>query len=48
MKIDYQVVVNFIVSLMYLLAPITSIFVIVEIITNFFFDLVRGNRRVKL
>lgn len=48
MEIDYQVVVNFIVSLMYLLAPITSIFVIVEIITNFFFDFVRGNRRVKL
>ena len=48
MELDYQVVLNFIVKFMYVLGPIATLFVIVEIITNFFFGFVRGDRRVHL
>lgn len=46
--LDLQVVVDFIVGVMYLITPIIVIFLIVEKITNFFYDMVNGNRRVKL
>lgn len=48
MEINYQEVVNFITQFMYILAPITAIFVVVEVITNAFFEFVRGDRRVNL
>ena len=46
--LDYQNVVDFITSYMYILAPIAVIFVIAEISTNFFLSFIRGDRRVKL
>lgn len=48
MIINYQNVVDFITQFMYILAPISFIFVLVEICTNFFLSFVRGDRRVKL
>lgn len=48
MSIDYQNVVDFITTFMYILAPITISFVVVEISTNFFLSFLRGDRRVKL
>lgn len=46
--LDLQIVVNYITDVMYLITPIIVIFLIVEKITNFFYDMVNGNRRVKL
>ena len=46
--INYQNIVDFITQFMYVLAPIALVFVLVEIITNFFLSFIRGDRRVKL
>lgn len=46
--LDYQNVVDFVTSYMYVLAPIAVIFTIAEIATNFFISFIRGDRRVKL
>lgn len=48
MIVNYQNLIDFITQLMYILAPIATIFVVIEIITNAFFSFVRGDRRVKL
>lgn len=48
MDINYQVIINFLTQFMYVLAPISVIFVLVEIVTNMFMSFVRGDRRVKL
>ena len=45
--LDYQNVIDYITSLMYVIAPIAIAFVVVEIITNFFLDFI-GGKRVKL
>lgn len=46
--LDLQIIVNYIVGTMTLITPIIVIFIIVEKTTNFFYDFVNGNRRVKL
>lgn len=48
MTINYQNIVDFITQFMYILAPISLVFVLVEVITNAFTSFVRGDRRVKL
>lgn len=44
---NYQVVIDFVVQLMYIVAPISIAFIIVDKITNMFMDFV-GGQRVKL
>lgn len=48
MDINYQPILDLITQLMYVLAPIVIIFVLVEISTNYFVSLVRGDRKVRL
>lgn len=48
MVINYQNILDFITQFMYILAPVALIFVLVELLTNFFISFVRGDRRVKL
>lgn len=45
--VNYQVIIDFIVQLMYIVAPISIAFIIVDKITNVFMDFV-GGERVKL
>lgn len=45
--LNYQNIIDFITSLMYVIAPIAIAFVVVDIITNFFLSFI-GGRRVKL
>ena len=44
---NYQNVIDFITTLMYIVAPISIAFVVIDSITNFFLDFI-GGRRVKL
>lgn len=46
--LNLQTEVDFITQVMYLITPIIVIFLICSKITNFFYDFVNGNRRVKL
>lgn len=46
--INYQNIIDFLTTFFYVLAPIAIIFSVIEIITNFFISLIRGDRRVKL
>ena len=46
--LDYQNIIDFITQLMYLLAPISIAFALVEKFTNFFISFIRGDRRVKI
>lgn len=46
--IDYQNIVDFITTFMYILAPISVLFVVVEVSTNMLISFIRGDRRVKL
>lgn len=45
--LDYQNIIDYITTLMYIVAPIAIAFAIVSIITNFFLSFIEG-RRVKL
>lgn len=45
--LDYQNIIDFITTLMYVIAPIAIAFVVIEAISNFFLDFI-GGRRVKL
>ena len=46
--VNYQNILDFITSSMYIVAPVTIIFVLCESIANLFTSFVRGDRRVKL
>lgn len=42
--LEYQNVIDFITSLLYIIAPISIAFIVVERITNFFLDFIEGKR----
>lgn len=46
--VNYQNILDFITSSMYIVAPIAIIFVLCESVANLFTSFVRGDRRVKL
>ncbi len=45
---DYQEILNFLTQYMYVIAPISVIFVLVEKTSNMLISFIRGDRRVKL
>lgn len=48
MDVNYQEVVNFLVQLMYVTAPIAVVFIICGKITTMFMSFIAGDKEVKL